>query len=442
MQRFRELIPHVLNPAYRTSASSFTRQRKLPLHRLIVFVLHLAANGRREGMAIGASRFFDQACRDGLWSESEPPSAGAVSRRRAQLPWEVFRDLLNKANALAEQLWADGEQALWHGLRVLAADGSRFTLPASQALRQEFDPQSGLDHPGRGHYPQCLVMTLYDVMRRLPLARSIMPLHDGSEREMARQLLPQAPANCIVLFDRGFPQFELLDYLLHEFHGHFLMRCCGSNTFAEVLEFVQSGHSEALIDLRPSKSLLKDLPAAQRRAMQSKSLPLRAIRMLNPEGELSVLLTDLIDADAYPAQEIIDLYFRRWRIEEYYREEKIVMDAEAFHGQSPNAIRQELFAAAIMTVIARLMAALAEQAHGLDPRQAQAKNALLATAEAACFFAAENPDAAVALFHHLLKQIARIKYYPPKTKRPSQPRVSKKTPNKWRAIKRTQPQSS
>lgn len=431
-----EFIPRVLSPERQTRPSDFTRQRKLPLHRLIVFVLHLVAKGRAEGMDIEAIRFFGQARQGGLWPEAEPASRSAIGRRRAKVAWEVFRDLLQKANSLAEELWPAAADALWRGLRVLAADGSRFALPASDALRREFDPQSGLEHAGKGHYPQCLVMTLYDVMRRLPLARSILPLA-SSERDMARQLLAQAPARSIVLFDRGFPQFELLDYLLHEFHGHFLMRGCGSNTFREIERFLQSGKSEDLILLRPSRSLLKSLPAAQRRTIRSKTLRLRAIRLVSPQGELSVLLTDLLDAQAYPAQELIELYFRRWRIEEYFREEKIVMDVEAFHGKTPNAIRQELFAAAVMTVIARLMAALAEQEHGLAPRQAQAKNALLATAEAACLLAAEPPRTAIELFRHLLERIARVKYYPPKNKRPAQPRVTKKPPNKWQLIKKT-----
>jgi hypothetical protein len=44
-------------------------------------------------------------------------------------------------------------------------DGSKFTLPASDELRAEFDPNSGLHVKGKGHYPQALVMTITDVLR-------------------------------------------------------------------------------------------------------------------------------------------------------------------------------------------------------------------------------------------------------------------------------------
>ena len=52
-------------------------------------------------------------------------------------------------------------------------------------------------------------------------------------------------------------------------------------------------------------------------------------------------------------KEITALYFRRWAVEDYYRDEKVVLEIEKFHGKSYNRILQELFAAMIMSVIAK-----------------------------------------------------------------------------------------
>jgi hypothetical protein len=49
------------------------------------------------------------------------------------------------------------------------------------------------------------------------------------------------------------------------------------------------------------------------------------------------------------------LYFRRWEVESYYRDEKVVLEIEEFHGKSPNSIRQELYAVTIMSVIVRTL---------------------------------------------------------------------------------------
>jgi len=304
-----------------------------------------------------------------------------------------------------------------------------------QACRLEFDPGSGLECSGKGHYPQALVSTLYDVKRRLPLARCVGSIHQG-EREQARQLLARAPRRSIVLLDRGYPAFELLEELLAAQGMNFLMRGPASNTFSEINAFVASGQQEALLDLAPSNTYLDSLSAQERRQVRDKRLRLRAVRLVSPDGQLSVLLSDLLDREAYPAQALRELYWERWRIEEHYRMEKVVLDVERFHGRSPQAVRQELYAAAIMSVLGRLLTALAAPP---SKNQPQLKHALAALTEQACLLAAEQPAAALAALELLLERIGRIRYYPPKKKRPSQPRTSKQAPNKWCLKNRSHP---
>ncbi len=96
---------------------------------------------------------------------------------------------------------------------MFAIDGSKYHLPASNALRLAFDPDSGLDHPGQGHYPQCLVSTAYDVFRRLPVARTVQPMAHANEREEVKTLLPHVPSGGVLLLDRGYPSYELIAYL-------------------------------------------------------------------------------------------------------------------------------------------------------------------------------------------------------------------------------------
>ncbi|BBL77313.1 hypothetical protein [Methylomagnum ishizawai] len=72
------------------------------------------------------------------------------------------------------------------GLSVFAIDGSKYRLPA-------FDPDGGLDRPGRGHYPLCLVSTAHDMFRRIPIARTVQPMARADEREEAKALLPHIP---------------------------------------------------------------------------------------------------------------------------------------------------------------------------------------------------------------------------------------------------------
>lgn len=97
--------------------------------------------------------FFRHARRSGLWPEAEAVHRSAVTKARAKLPWNAFAQLHQEAVRLAYDLWPDAEEVTWQGLSVFAIDGSKYRLPASKALREAFDPDSGLDHPGKAIIP-------------------------------------------------------------------------------------------------------------------------------------------------------------------------------------------------------------------------------------------------------------------------------------------------
>ena len=330
---------------------------------------------------------------------------------------------------MAYNLYPRNSSYLWHGMSVIAFDGSKYDLPATEEIRKEFDPHSGFHYEGRGHFPQCLVTTAYDVFRRLPIARSVVSIH-GSEREQAQALLPYIPSRSVLLFDRGYPSFELISYL-REYHkrGHFLFRCPAESTFPAVQKFVRSGRQEDYIAIAPSNKYVQGLTARQRKKVMG--IQLRMIRLVSPEGTISVLLTNLLDKACFSKEEIIDLYFRRWAIEDHYRNEKVVLEIEKFHGKTPNSIRQELFAVVIMSVIARTLMVITSQVHGPKTAEFQFKNAIMTLAAEAAILVPNDPEIAAQVFSEILEAIARVKYYRPKTPRPAQPRVTKRPPNKW-----------
>jgi len=152
---------------------------------------------------------------------------------------------------------------------------------------------------------------------------------------------------------------------------------------------------------------------------------------VSPDGTVSVLLTNLLNMVEFPKQEISGLYFRRWAIEDHYRSEKAVLEIEKFHGKSANSIRQELFAVAIMSVIARTLMSLTQGAHGSRTVEFQAKNAIMTLAAEAAVLVPDDPGKAAEIFSEILEAISRVKYYRPKSPRTTHPRVTKKAPNKW-----------
>ena len=396
------------------------------------------ASGKSKGVGIKSMEFFRSAGRCGLWHDANAPHRSNVTRARRKVPWTIFQDILSRAVALAYSLWPRDTSFLWHKMSVYAFDGSKFTLPATEAIRAEFDPESGLDHDGKGHYPQCLVMTAYDVFRQLPVARVVGSIHD-SERDQAQSLLSHIPPNSVLLFDRGFPSYAFIQTLREHHKGYFLFRCPAQSTFPAVEAFIREGKDEDFILITPSSNYLRHASAEQRR--KANLIQLRVIRLESPDGTISVLLTNLLNKSTFSKEQIIELYFRRWAIEGHYRNEKVVLGIEQFHGKTGNSIRQELFAVLIMTVIARTLMVLASKSLNSDAGECQFKNAIMVLACEAAVLVPDNPEKAVTIFSEILDRIAEVKYYRPKKPRPTQPRVTKQAHNKWCA-KRSEKQAN
>ncbi len=395
--------------------------------KLIVLLLSLTASGKAKGVEGKSGEFFRNARRSGLWPDAEAASRSAISKARKKLPADVLENLLHKAVNLAYEAWPESPEFHWHGMLVAAMDLSKFTMPATKEIRDEFDPNSGLEHSGKGHYPQCNVCTLYDVFRRFPIARVIASVHE-SERDLAIKLLPFVRPKSMLIFDRGYPSYEFLLNLLTDFSGHFLIRCPSRSTFPAVEAFVASGRLEDVIFIDPSLGFTQRVSVEERKSLRP--IRVRAIRLVSPTGVVSVLLTNLFDRDEFPMQQMIDLYWRRWEIETAYRHDKQTLEIQEFHGRTCNSIRQELYAAAIMTVIARTLM-MVSQAVFEDSHEPQFKNAIMSLASDAAVLAADDPERAVAVFEELLQEIYRVPYYRPKRPRPSQQRVTKRPLNKW-----------
>ncbi len=237
------------------------------------------------------------------------------------------------------------------------------------------------------------------------------------------------PPNSLLLCDRGDPSDEIFRLLVKQDTGSFVFRCPASSTFPAVEEFVNSGTQEAILWIPPSHNARRHVSPRQRKHL--KALKLRVIRLESPDDTVSVLITNLLNRVTVPREEMIALYFDRWEVEEYDKDENVTLEIEHVHARTPHGIRQELFAAPIMTVISRTMMRLATEQFLTDGQECQFKNAILTVASEAALLVPENPERAVTIFQEVLREMARVTYYRPKTPRPSQPRINTHPPNTW-----------
>jgi hypothetical protein len=63
----------------------------------------------------------------------------------------------------------------------------------------------------------------------------------------------------------------------------------------------------------------------------------RTIRLLRPEDEDVILVTDLLDADAFPAEDLLWMYSERWGIEQVFQKVTEVFGLQGLIGSTPEA---------------------------------------------------------------------------------------------------------
>ena len=120
------------------------------------------------------------------------------------------------------------------------------------------------------------------------------------------------------------------------------------------------------LSLEPGTTVLSDrigfLPARQ--AMNRKNPMQDAVREIvvkTETGETLRLLTNDLDAKA---QEIADLYKRRWRIELFFRVMKQTLKITRFIGRSENAVRIQIAVALIAYLLLRALHQISKESRG------------------------------------------------------------------------------
>ncbi len=275
---------------------------------------------------------------EGLPLLSHDTSAYCKARRR--LPKEVLPRL---AKRVADTLTAQAEaEQLWHGRRVLAADGSAFSMPDTPGNQERF-PQPGNQKKGCG-FPVGVFVAVACLATGAIVDAFIGGgrMHDLAMFYHVRSCFS---AGDIFLADRGFSSYAEM--------GLFL---------ADGIDSVLRLNQKRLSDFRRGKVLgvgdhivcwprPKICPKGLRAEDYEKlppSLMVREIRyQVSVKGFRSrevILSTTLLDAEAYPADELAELYFQRWEIEVDFRHLKTTMQMDVLRGHSPDVVEKEFWA--------------------------------------------------------------------------------------------------
>ena len=262
-------------------------------------------------------------------------SAAALCKARRALKSSVFAELnaelLVHAGALLQPTY-------WHQRRVMAVDGSVLNLPKTPAMFAAFGGQRMGVKQGGAHLPMARFSQLYDVSSGVSWHACVEPYALG-EAVAAAEHLEHAPADALVLYDRGYPSFFLI--ALHKLRQRdFCMRVPRGFSRATDALFADSQQTSVAFDLEANRSARA---LCQEHSVPTAAVRLRAVRIELPTC-VEVLITSLHDTNAYPDLEFAALYAQRWSVEGDFRQLKSRLQLENWSGKSPESVRQDVLA--------------------------------------------------------------------------------------------------
>ena len=309
----------------RQHRKDFSRQRKLPFHILIVFLINFVKGSYLDEL----DKFFKTIWRFDV--AERVVSKVALAKARMKLKFGAFVELNRH---LVNQFEIHFNPRTWFGFRLLSIDGSTARLPMTDAIAHHFGVWNGRQGAPS---PMARVSQLFDVLNKITVDAIIKPKSVG-ERELAAQHLLNFMPNDLILLDRGYPAWWLFNSIL-SMNANFCARV-SCTKWKAVRKFFRSGLSEKIVNLSVHAT---SVAQCRQMGLDITPLKLRLIRIEN-DGKVAVLITSLIDTKQYPIDIFNDLYHQRWPIEEDYKTIKCRMELENFSGKSALSVYQDFHA--------------------------------------------------------------------------------------------------
>lgn len=304
-------------------------------------------------------------------------SAQALCAAKMRLPVKLFQ-------ALIEQSVPQGASAaeMFKGLKTFFADGMGFMTPDTPELAGKYGKPRNQRGKSQG-YPAPKLLTLMQAGGGYIVRTIILPW-SRQEFTCLSRLFKAIGAGCLLLGDRGLVSFTHLALLIKSgIHGCFRLpkgkvvfkRGKGSRRLIKRL-----GKQDLLVAWAPT-----DCPTwlSEKRweAISGQTLTLRqiAFRVCRKgcRPHWAWIITTLLDPQQYPAQDLIELYSRRWQIEVHFRDLKRTLDMSPISARTVPGVQKEVLAFILLYNLIRGVMQEAARRQGVEPDRISFIDAML-----------------------------------------------------------------
>jgi hypothetical protein len=271
---------------------------------------------------------------------------GAFTKARAKLNPSAFMELNENA---VNTFYEEAPYLVWHGMRLLACDGTRLTLPPHKSIIEEFG-QHGFGPHADSKRSLAIGSFLYDTLNLVTLDAQL-GAYTSSERQLLRNHLDKIQSGDLLLLDRGYPSLALL-FELKARGIEFCMRM-KEDWWLDVKNFSESGEVQQTVTFTlPSK----DRSLQSTYSNMSDQLTCRLVCVKLENGTKEILCTSLTDTEKYTYPDVAELYTHRWSVEEGYKLFKARAEVEYFSGKTARAVRQDFHAKVFMMTLCAVLA--------------------------------------------------------------------------------------
>lgn len=342
---------------YRVRAQDWSRQRTLTFLRVVTLML----TGHKHALQNALNRFFRA-----LGLLSEVPTASAYSQARQKVEPALFQHLNTLVVEKFYALYAsDGGVKRWQGRRVLGIDGTMINLPDTAATRAQYT-RHGNQHGGAIRV-QALGSVCYDLLNDLALDATLGKQHAEKESIFTSHLQVTTPGDVLVL-DRGYADYGVMAFLVHH-QRNFVIRMPRRRA-GPIRAFWDGPHRDQVLELAVPE---RQRDFVKKHALASR-LRVRLVKIDLADGEVEVLATSLLDAQAVPVATLKTLYGWRWGVETYYDRLKNIFEVERFSGRNVRSIEQDFFGIIFLTTLESVLSKSAEAELAQESATAQRKH--------------------------------------------------------------------
>ena len=283
---------------------------------------------------VGARRQWPAVVRAAREAETLPVSIGSAYEKLGNLPLPLSEAMLGEGTARLHRLLPMDPAVdpfplprCWDGFEVFGADGK-----AIKHVKRLLKPLRGLQAGILGARASVALNlrtgTAFDMVGHLD--------GEAGEAALTEELLPK-----MAVAAAGKPWLAVLDRLYCNLKfprrvllagGHFLIRYCSNTTFVA----------------DPARPAQESRDARGRRIVQEwgrlgktagdRALYVRRITLHLANGNELGVITDLLDEAAFPAEDMLATYHKRWGIETVFHQITDVFSLRHLIGSSPQAV--------------------------------------------------------------------------------------------------------